>query len=249
MRKTPKRRTRRSVAGAAQSLLVLAATCMTVFLVTVALTPPVVVSAKSATHSPQPIKTVGPERAPVTVAVIGDSYTACSGMGGCDGANYTVALNRELGWRFTSNAVGGTGYVNKQGGKTTFGERVDAVIASDPSIVIVQGGGNDIFFLDELPGEVADTMARLKAGLPEAKILVVGPIASVTADGRWSEARDVIREAATTVGVDLFVDPIGDGWFTGENASLIGVDGVHPTDEGHLYMAKMLLEPLRSLRD
>jgi lysophospholipase L1-like esterase len=47
--------------------------------------------------------------------------------------------------------------------------------------------------------------------------------------------RDSLREQAVAIGA-LFVDPIAEGSFVGRG-DLIGQDGVHPTDAGHVYMA------------
>jgi len=41
------------------------------------------------------------------------------------------------------------------------------------------------------------------------------------------------------MGGAAFVDPIAEGWFVGR-PDLIGADGVHPTDAGHLYMAERI---------
>lgn len=242
-----KRSARRAFGENAKYLLLISVAAAAVFLVVLSLNRPAAVTADPTARSPQPTTTAESAQ-PVAVAIIGDSFTACSGMGGCNEANYIVDLAAQLGWTFTSHAVGGTGYLNKEGGKTTFGERVDAVIASKPAVVVVQGGGNDVSFLEGLPAAAIDTLSRLRAGLPEAKIVVVGPVATVASDERWTEARDAIQSAATTAGVDLFIDPIAERWFMDDNEALIGTDGVHPTDEGHDYIAALLLEPLRGVR-
>jgi len=60
------------------------------------------------------------------------------------------------------------------------------------------------------------------------------PPASIVAD------RDVVQAAAQAAGA-TFVDPLREGWFTGPYASLIGSDGVHPTDAGHRHLADLIL--------
>lgn len=182
-----------------------------------------------------------------SVAVIGDSYTACSGMGGCDAANYTESLRASTGWKFTPFAEGGTGYANAGAG-TTFSQRVDGVIATSPDIVIVEGGRNDIDLLDALPAATQDTLSRLRAGLPEAKIVVVGPIYTPTADlDSVTEARDIIARSAQDAGANVFIDPLAAEWFAGLDAQYIGADGVHPTDAGHKYIAEKLLPVMNDL--
>lgn len=191
-----------------------------------------------------PVPTFTSQPAAKRVAIIGDSYTACSAMGGCGTANYTRKIAPALGWSIKTFAVGGTGYTNSSGGKTTFGERVDDVIAAKPDIVVVEGGRNDLNAIDRLPAATTDTLTRLKSSLPDAKLIVIGPIGTASSPETESTARDIIAAAATGVGADLFIDPIADGWFTGADAKYIGVDGLHPTDDGHNYMADKLKDRL-----
>jgi lysophospholipase L1-like esterase len=47
--------------------------------------------------------------------------------------------------------------------------------------------------------------------------------------------RDILAYQAKNVGAS-FVDPIAQRWFVGR-PDLIGKDGVHPTDAGHVYLA------------
>lgn len=202
-------------------------------------------SKPAAGAEPRAIPTFGDSASTPRVAVIGDSYTACSGEGGCDSANYLVKLQRDLGWVFKPYAVGGTGYVNDGGGQSTFGQRVDKVIDDNPDVVIVEGGRNDVTQTEQLEVAAADVFKRLKAGLPDARIIVVGPIGTANSPDSELTARDKIKSAAKTAGISEFVDPIEDNWFSGADASLIGSDGVHPTDDGHVYMATKLEPVLR----
>ena len=50
--------------------------------------------------------------------------------------------------------------------------------------------------------------------------------------------RDSLRTQAGAMGA-TFVDPIAENWFVGR-PDLVGHDGVHPTDAGHLYMAEKI---------
>jgi hypothetical protein len=38
----------------------------------------------------------------------------------------------------------------------------------------------------------------------------------------------------------VFVDPLAQGWFAGATAELIDPDQVHPTAEGHRYLADLI---------
>jgi len=79
---------------------------------------------------------------------------------------------------------------------------------------------------------------------PTARFLVIGP-PWPTADVPASvlQVRDVIRSQARAVGA-AFVDPIDDRWFV-DRPDLIGVDGVHPNDAGHEYLANMIAPLIR----
>lgn len=181
------------------------------------------------------------------VAVIGDSYTACSDMGGCGQSNYTRKLARDLQLDLQTFAVGGTGYVNNSGGKTTFGDRVGDVVKFKPDVVIVEGGRNDAALLQQLPAAASETLGRIKSQIPAAKLVVVGPIRTESSIAGESFAHDAVIAAAQSVGADVIVDPVADGWFAGGDAKYIGADKTHPTDAGHAYMAERLESSLKSL--
>jgi hypothetical protein len=80
---------------------------------------------------------------------------------------------------------------------------------------------------------VYDKVRRLA---PNARLVVFGP--------QWPNAgrpadllgiRDAVRAAAGNAGLQ-FVDPLAEGWFD-THPELIGGDGWHPTDAGHIYLA------------
>ncbi|TFD47312.1 SGNH/GDSL hydrolase family protein [Cryobacterium frigoriphilum] len=207
----------------------------------------------------------GDTAAPVQVAVIGDFYTECSTTDDCTDANTPGTLAAELGWNLHFFTAPGSGYVNAEGGASTFGDRVDAVIASQPGVVIVQGGRNDRYFLDELPAAATDALTRLKAGLPSADIIVIGPSAepstrgvstadiaagSATASAMLpllAESARILSQATEASGAELFIDPIAEGWFDDVDAASISPDSVYATPEGHAYIIERLLPHLAAL--
>jgi lysophospholipase L1-like esterase len=72
-----------------------------------------------------------------------------------------------------------------------------------------------------------------------AKFLVIGPPwPSADPPPTIRRIRDVLGYQAELAGA-TFVDPIAARWFVGK-PELIGADGVHPTDAGHIYMAEKL---------
>lgn len=68
--------------------------------------------------------------------------------------------------------------------------------------------------------------------------------ATVTAAMR--DNRNAVRDSATARGI-AFVDPLEEGWFRDGITGLIGLDGVHPNDAGHAYLAEKLAPHIQSL--
>lgn len=183
---------------------------------------------------------------PPVVAVIGDSYTGGSDEGGYGAANWTQRVAAALADEGTpvtlSVAVeGGAGYVAEGVEGGTFGELVPEAVAPTAEVVIVFGSRNDS---GDISDAAAATLAAVRAAAPTATLLVIGPpwvdddpTANVVA------SRDALAAAAADLGA-TFVDPLAEGWFA--DGALIGEDGVHPTDEGHAYMAELILPHLRA---
>jgi hypothetical protein len=51
-------------------------------------------------------------------------------------------------------------------------------------------------------------------------------------------ARDIVKAQAEAIGA-TFVDPIAERWFVAR-PDLIGADGDHPNDAGHVYLAEKI---------
>ncbi|HEX5589123.1 MAG TPA: SGNH/GDSL hydrolase family protein [Candidatus Limnocylindrales bacterium] len=178
---------------------------------------------------------------------LGDSYTSgYRGVG--EGANgWPARVGSSFGWQVRNLAVPGIGFVNPGWTGQPIRTLVDDAIAARPSIVVVAGGHNDLKYGTARVADAADAVLdRLRGALPNALLVVVGPI--------WHEAdvpdtilalRNHLRTKAGRIGA-LFIDPIAGGWFTGANRQYIGADGVHPTNAGHRHIATKVLTILRS---
>lgn len=202
---------------------------------------------------------------------IGDGSAMNTGAG-C--GTWTDRVARMLGttdqWR---QGRGGTGYITA-GSYETFGNRLAAdVIAWNPTRLIISGGYNDNGGSQPAIGAAADSLyAAVKAGLPQCEVYVIGcwspsgsPASSIT------NTDTTLRTSAATAGFP-FISPITGGcynaagtlvathgpWITGTgkvgsttgsgNADVyIGTDGVHPTDAGHVYLARRIMAGLREL--
>jgi lysophospholipase L1-like esterase len=184
------------------------------------------------------------DRRPERVAFLGDSYTGGSGEGGVGATGWPAIVSAAQGWSFDRNgplfnAQGGTGYVQAGGEKQPYSGRVDAVIAANPTTVIVAGGINDEgYSLEEISSAANDVFSRLRTGLPDANIIVVGPFyPSSPPSEKIQQVRDAVFEAALANGITNVIDPLP--WLDSPGIE-IGSDGIHPTDAGHQAIADQM---------
>lgn len=190
-------------------------------------------------HSPAPVKDY------TLVTVVGDSYVYGSNMGGLTTRGWTSLASADLQGEqdvdVTNAGVGGSGYVTRGPKGVVFSEVLPQSIGPKSDLVVFFGSIND---RTATPEQVRDAASKAYALTKEkaqnAKLLVIGPAwtsADVPAD--MLAIRDALKHAASKAGA-AWVDPIAERWFFDQPA-LIGSDGVHPTDEGHAYMKKMIL--------
>lgn len=210
-------------------------------------TPPHVPAAPHAARTP----------GPPTAAWLGDSLT--EGAEVAEAERFATLTSAAFGWIPANRGRGGTGYLAP--GPTgspehaPFTERVAEIVADAPEVVIVSGGNNDAVLGtsdDELRAAVTATIAPLREALPDAAIYVVGPF---WPDNVPPEAvlgvRQVVAQVAAEVGVP-FIDPLEDEWITGgielgNDADVIGPDGIHPSAAGHAYIAERLVAELTAV--
>ncbi len=175
------------------------------------------------------------------LAILGDSYEGGSGAAPTGGTRIETggylaahALGARSIWNF---GIGGTGYLNTT---STYGTRVDALLASNPDVVIVSGSGNDIGQdATALRAEIDDVLSRL-SGVPE--VYVTGP----SQPTGYTAVNDIVKAAAAAAGRP-FLDALGgDPWL---DASLIGADGAHPTFQGHVRRANRIAEGVIGARE
>ncbi len=155
-----------------------------------------------------------------TVGFIGDSYSG----GSADVPPVSTidrVASRRLGVRSVSSAQGGTGYITDGkaniASNSVFGsaERVGRIVQADPDGVAVVGGLNDEGKdLGQFAAAVKKCLADLRAGLPDAPIVVVGPQPSGgarTVGGTFADLVKATGDAVASCGVDgvAFVDWAG----------------------------------------
>lgn len=182
---------------------------------------------------------------PDLVTIIGDSYTGGSDMGGYGAANWVARIQMKLERANLDNeGVGGTGYTTGN----SFGSRVASpLIGPNTDVVMFVGSRNDLNAGPAAAGSAAAAaFAEARKLAPTADLVVVGPVwGGSDVPQQMFKVRDTVRDAATAAGA-TWIDPIEQGWFldTPQEQALIGADSVHPTDEGHAYLAEKLLPVL-----
>ena len=191
------------------------------------------------------VQLAGRESALSRVAVISDSYTTGTDLGGL-GANGWPALT----WRMLSDqgrtvmpdvaAEGRAGYGVRGDHNSTFGDLTARAVRPDDALVVFFGSRNDqpVDAVD-VAGLARDAFELARRRAPTARLLVIGP-PWPTADVpvRITQIRDALATVAQASGA-RFIDPLVERWFVGR-PDLIAVDGVHPTDAGHRYLAERI---------
>jgi lysophospholipase L1-like esterase len=178
---------------------------------------------------------------------LGDSYTSGYEGVGEGATGWPAIVSAAFGWRFSNLAVPGTGFVNPGWTAEPMRTQLAEVIRLKPGVVVIAGGHNDRRYGADRASDAADDVIdRLRTALPNAILVVVGPIWQ---DGSPAPAivglRNHLRSKAAAVGA-LFIDPLAGRWFAGSNHAFIGADGIHPTSAGHRHIAALVLAALRA---
>jgi lysophospholipase L1-like esterase len=181
--------------------------------------------------------------APLRAVFIGDSWVGGAGIeGGGPMDGYAGITSKALGWNSTYLTGGGTGYTRGNiEGEGPFIDRAQAAIDAAPDVVIVQGSSNDYDATSATIEAAADALfAQLRAGLPDAKLYVIGVSDSPSTD---RAAMDVSREAvakAAAANGGTFID--SNGWL---DLTTDFTDGFHPNPAGHQKVADRLVDELQ----
>lgn len=190
----------------------------------------------------QPTATTTAESRSPTAAAIGDSIAIGYGVPADDAWPLLVA--KRLGWDLTDLADSASGFTRKGGSSHTFDDQVSAVIRLRPDIVVVGATRNDV---DAPPATLkaaaTSALERLRAALPDARIIGVSPIWGADAPtAQLGSVRATVRTAVLDVG-GSWVD-IGQP-FTGHPELLI--DSKHPTVDGQEEVATAVAEKVAAL--
>ena len=186
------------------------------------------------------------------IAFLGDSLTV--GVGAPPERGYAWQTAQSLGWPIAVvDGVSGSGFLAAGGGRP-MPDRVPAVVAAEPDVVVVAGGSNDVFGgydADAVGDAAAELLTELRAGLPDATVVVLGPFpTSLGAVDSPDPIRDAVREATQAAGAQ-WVDA---GSVVASVVSTdadwgryVSADGLHPNEQGYRAIADALAAELAPL--
>jgi lysophospholipase L1-like esterase len=239
-----------------QYLLLIIVAAITIFLVVLAFNRPMISPSNGSSQAPTasntadatPAPTQTPSSAPTTVAFLGDSYTSGDGTTSVD-TRWSTQLSSANDWTEVNAGVAETGYgtAGVTAEARPYTERVADIVAATPDIVVVSGGRFDYSgssSASAVSAAITDTFADLRAGLPEAQIIAIGPL--------WDASDTPARLAEITAEVQTAVEAV-DGTFIDAGQplegrpELIADDGIAPNDEGHTVLFETIraaLEPV-----
>ncbi len=214
-----------------------------------ALTPP-----QRSEAAPRPLPSMFvPEKKPVA-AFIGDSYTA--GAGSPQGG-FVKLVATEQGWLAKNLGRGGTGFTQNtdqdpENSRVACGldycesypEMIPAAAKLDPAVVVVSGGRNGVGVdPDRMQTAVDSFFTTLRDALPDAQIIVTSPLWDDEETPAWlDDLASMERAAAESVGA-VYLD-IGQPLEGRED--LVADDGIHPNQEGHAEIARVVNAALSS---
>jgi len=174
------------------------------------------------------------------VVAIGDSIMEGHGLAPIQA--WPALLAQRYGWRLTNLASDGSGFATAGNNGDTFADQVKVALTLRPSIVIISGSSNDMNRTPSaLSADTEQTLQVLRAGLPDAQILVVSPV--------WSDTPEPDRLAS--IGAQTAADAqvigaqvIDIGQPLSGRADLVLPDHVHPTAQGQQAIAQAVVGAL-----
>jgi lysophospholipase L1-like esterase len=202
--------------------------------------------------SPTAVPSPSIEPGDTAAVFLGDSYT--EGWGASDpSSRWSALVAAEAGWVELNQGQGGTGFVTTSGRGgcgldycPTYLERVPDVINAQPDIVVIAGGQNDLMALaadpDAVRAALVETYTLIREGLPQARIIAVGPSTAQPGNELIAELDEWVQATATSVGADYvsLIDPVV------IEPEMVDVDGVHVNDAGHEAIADRVLAGIRA---
>ena len=176
---------------------------------------------------------------PLSVAVVGDQYTA----GIENRLVWPTLMAQRTGWSVSNFALPDAGFVADGRGGHGFTYQVDRAQVSRPQVIVIMGGIADARFPDvgQVRVGALDAVNKVKVG--GERVLVVGPTYFETpVPNSVIRVSDAIKEVAEKAGVP-YLDALDPPWLTRDQ---MRPDLKGPTDEGQSAIADKVVAWLRS---
>ncbi len=200
---------------------------------------------------PLGIQRVSASASAPTVAVLGDSITArYNNESGSQGQGWWSFVGKRYGVKVDTFAESGSGFQRPgnlcQG--TTFGQRIDKLIAARPKVVFVEGGRNDwarchnhrlVIATDaQIATGVNSVLGRLRSDLPfRTKFFVLGPPWGPRDMAQRDRVTEIVRTSAVAHGM-TFISTTG-----AFNRSRV-LDGTHPNRKGSIALGEVVIKAI-----
>jgi lysophospholipase L1-like esterase len=184
---------------------------------------------------PSPAPSASAKTAPQRVAFLGDSYAFGHGASQ-PSKRWANLVSASKGWREANLSQEATNYSTAgEPGFTSYTARLSAVVATGAQIVVVSGGRGDVGVGSaRFRSDVRGTFAGIRAGLPEARLIVVSPTwGNDPAPARLVALISIVKDEAARAGA-TYLD-IGEPLYG--HLAMMDVDGWHPNDAGHAAIA------------
>lgn len=164
--------------------------------------------------------------------VIGDSYSAGAGLAHPDTETWT----QNIGVPTAVSAIGSTGWANGGVcGDMSYATRLNEVLSQNPDTVIVQGSQNDAVVSRE---EVRAAYSQILTALDGVEAIIIGPAQPPRARDTAGIAADLKAAAAEHNAVYIDLREVDLSWQE---------DGLHPTNEGQMTIARLVTETMGSV--
>jgi hypothetical protein len=185
---------------------------------------------------------------PVAADFLADELYAKDAQSG-----YPALLSGATGWSVHTHTVARDGYLGSGGaasGTGAFAGKISAVAADNPGVVIVVGGVSQQSLTPASAAAIGaaatDLYAKLKAAMPQIRLVVVGPLLPGVSAAALSPVEGALRAATLGAGV-RYLSPVSEGWLTGVQANPAGASSSTQSLATSLRIADHLRDDLRKL--
>jgi acyl-CoA thioesterase-1 len=196
----------------------------------------------STSSSTSASKTSDPATAHITF--LGDNWTTGLGVKHDAKKAFPGMLSTELKVKDSVVGEDGAGYAKHGSNGDAYGDLIDKVVASKPTIVVVSGGRNDVSDdVNTLNSAAKDLFAMLKSKLPNAQLVAVAPFwGDSDHPTDLSKVDDAVKAGVEAAGGKYLAidDPL-------HNHSDWMADDANPGEKGNKAIAEALKAELKKL--